>query len=227
MLSFYRNNEIGDLQDRIVTCKTQTSGASNSGCCLSDIDQNYPATDDLPCNWPMMFAEQSLYIERSVAASSNRQSSSRILMKRNRSCNPPAAVVDVAYVRRVLRKHRDADRRAAASVHTCVPSPNLASEQYPQISASPASLSPSPASLTYTHTSSQLINCCDPDSDRHSSVYESDFGSSSECSSGCWDKTTWPLEKIATEAVVCDDSWLDELRSVETEHIDPWVADWM
>jgi hypothetical protein len=169
----------------------------------------------------------------------NSVSEKKIRAKRLRPSAPPAAVVDVAYVRRLLRKHRDADRRAAAACVNITPSSTdlkadekKMESQLQTCHVSASSYSPSRHSDASGYSDDGADTESEFNSDGNSCSYESDCGSLSECSSGCWNmsltgKMTWPIANKQPEPVACDDTWLDELRAVGSSNSDPWVADWL
>ena len=161
--------------------------------------------------------------------------------RRRTAAMSPAAAVDVAYVRRVLRKHRDADRRAAAAASTmsAVHFQQTVIETIEAIQVSHLESNPAaPAPVTCcSHESERVGYYSDcTESDRHSdcgsSSYDSDCGSASECSSGCWDATAFPFiscgEAVSERGTVAtDDGWLEELLTVGSSQEDPWVAEWL
>ena len=182
---------------------------------------------------PALCSVQPHYIE------SNSCATQRSGAKRRRTAAIPAVAVDVAYVRRVLRKHRDADRRAAAAASTttsaaAVQQTAIAAIQVSHLESNPAA--PAPVTCC-SHESERVGYYSDcTESDRHSdcgsSSYDSDCGSASECSSGCWDATAFPFiscgEAVSERGTVAtDDGWLEDLLAVGSSQEDPWVAEWL
>jgi hypothetical protein len=182
-----------------------------------------------------MFAEPQRCNEHfEFNATVNNTATSRTCTKRRRmAAAPPTAAVDVAYVRRVLRKHRDADRRAAAAtVIVGCPPKSCVEKKSSKLNQEISATSECTDSFSTALCSSYgAVHNHSTDSESHSdsnsSCYESDGCSSSECSSGCWDETTWPIESPAPETATCDDALLDELLAVGSSCSDPWVADSM
>jgi hypothetical protein len=209
---------------------------------ISAESQNHSAACNASFPRQIQFTERPRCEKRTINEDAvNSESENKIRAKRLRPSAPPAAVVDVAYVRRLLRKHRDADRRAAAACVNITPSSTdlKVDEKKMESQLQTCHVSASSNSPFRHSDASGYSDGADTESefnsDGHSCSYESDCGSLSECSSGCWDmsltgKMTWPIADMQPEPVACDDTWLDELRAVgssNSTNSDPWVADWL
>ena len=195
----------------IVLCQSHILGDGRSTCCIISVhalNSSMPATSSAVPK--------------------------KISKRRHASVQPTVAVVDVAYVRRVRRKHRDADRRAAAAavastssaatsaaldvkLEVAIPSVLLARTASSLPSAFPAA----------TRCLDNAISCESASHSDSGSAYDSDSCGASECTSGRWDAAAWPCGGGGGSAERAgDDGWLEQLLAVgEAEAWDPWVSD--
>ena len=118
-------DRVGCARDATIVCEPYMLGGSGAKCCMLALHLSYFTT--LPSAFvpalgyasALTSAEAAHSGEHAQGSSATRRSelvnSAAVPRKRGRTTAPPAAAVDVAYVRRIRRKHRDADRRAAAA----------------------------------------------------------------------------------------------------------------
>ena len=218
-------DRVGCARDATIVCEPYMLGGRSSKCCMLALHLSYFTT--LPSAFvpalgyasALTSAEAAHSGEHAQGSSATRRSelvnSATVPRKRGRTTAPPAAAVDVAYVRRIRRKHRDADRRAAAAAGPAKACSVVVAQ--PRCESSDRS-SCSAATTCSLASEAQRADVSERDSDLSHRTDSPD----SDCSPDAWGGP-WCGPAAAA------DGWLEQLPGADAGPCDPWLSesDWL